>query len=498
MSGKPRLSERALAALPDSVLRSRYDRGRSGSGIVHLGVGAFMRALVAVYCDEAMAKDGGDWGIAGVSLRQRTVHEQLDPQDCLYTVAVRDDTKTDFMLVESIRSIDVAPDDPSRVLRRMCDPRIKIVTLTITEKGYCLDPDSGALDFAHADIAHDLQHLDAPRSAIGFIVAALQTRFANGAPPLTVISCDNLPGNGERLRAGVLNFAAEVDNALAARIDKETRFPATMVDRIVPATTPMDIAAAESVLGCRDEALVKTEPFRQWVIEDRFAGERPAWDAGGAMFVPDVAPYELAKLRLLNGAHSSLAYLGYLAGYSYAHEVMRSKSFVDFLRYLMTQEISPVTPEPQGMQHPQYIEALLQRFANTALEHRTWQIAMDGSQKLPQRLLNTARQQLKCGGPVAGIGLAVAAWMRYALGKDESGAAIDVRDPLASRFSAIAGENLEDCETIVERFLALREIFGADLPNNPRFCAVVSGALRTLLQKGAAVTVQEFVRSGAA
>jgi fructuronate reductase len=292
----------------------------------------------------------------------------------------------------------------------------------------------------------------------------------------------------------VLRFAREIDTALAGRIESEIMFPATMVDRIVPATTAEDVDAAQTVLGCRDEALVKTEPFRQWVIEDRFASGRPAWDAGGAMFVSDVAPYELAKLRLLNGAHSSLAYLGYLDGYQYVHEVMRSKYFVNFLRYLMTQEISPVTPEPRGMQHAQYIEALLQRFSNAALEHRTWQIAMDGSQKLPQRLLNTARQQLKSGGPIAGIGLGVAAWMRYALGVDESGATIDVRDPLAPRFLAIAAEKPDDSELIVERFLGLTEVFGADLPRNPRFSAVVSGALRKLLDKGAAATVQEFAQ----
>ena len=297
MSGRPRLSKRTLAALPDTVSRPAYERDRCGTGIVHLGVGAFMRAHIAMYCDEAMAKDGGDWGIAGISLRQRTVYDQLQPQDGLYTVAVRDDLTTTYRLVGAIRSIDVAPEDPAKVLRLLSDPRTLIVTLTITEKGYCLSPDSGALDLAHEDIAHDLQNLESPRSAIGFLVSALHRRFADSAPPLTVVSCDNLPGNGERLRGGVLRFAREIDKALAARIESDIRFPATMVDRIVPATTADDIAAAEAVLGCRDEALVKTEPFRQWVIEDSFAGKRPAWDAGGAMFVPDVAPYELAKLR---------------------------------------------------------------------------------------------------------------------------------------------------------------------------------------------------------
>ncbi|MEQ9561670.1 MAG: mannitol dehydrogenase family protein [Woeseiaceae bacterium] len=496
MTAVPRLSILTRSALPGTVTRPAVDRANCGIGIVHLGVGAFMRAHVAMYCDDAMARDGGNWGIAGVSLRQRTVYDQLNPQDCLYTVAVRDDANTQFALVEAIRSIHVAPEDPGNVLRLLSDPNVRIVTLTITEKGYCLDPDSGDLDLDHKDIAHDLAHLDAPRSAIGFIVAALRARFTEGAPPVSLLSCDNLPANGARLRAGVLRFAREIDADLAERIEKEITFPATMVDRIVPATTADDLDAARAVLGCRDEALVKTEPFRQWVIEDRFASGRPGWDAGGAMFVPDVAPYETAKLRLLNGAHSSLAYLGYLAGYEYVHDVMQSKHFVNFLRYLMTREISPVTPAPPGMAHAQYIEALLQRFSNAALEHRTWQIAMDGSQKLPQRLLNTARQQLRTGGPVAGIGLAIAAWMRYALGRDESGSAIDVRDPLAARFSEIAAQHPHESDSIVERFFGIEEIFGNDLSRDARFSAIVSGALRKLLEKGSAATVQEFANTG--
>lgn len=496
MATAPRLSESARAALPPDVKQAPYNRSTLGVGIAHLGAGAFMRAHTAVYCDDAIAARGGNWGIAGVSLRQRDVYNRLQPQDCLYIVGERDGTETILRLVGAIRSIDVAPENPQKVVRVLAHRDLRIITLTVTEKGYCLDPASGELDLNHAGIAHDLRNLDGPKTAIGFIVAALKQRQAINAPAVTIVSCDNLPGNGARLRAAVLRFARQLDPALADWIDRSIAFPSTMVDRIVPATTDKDIGDIAAKLGCRDEAFVKTEPFRQWIIEDKFAGERPAWEAGGARFVADVAPYETAKLRLLNGAHTALAYLGCLAGFEYIHEVMRERHFAAYANLMMTQEISPVTPQPEGMSHAQYIQELLQRFANSALEHRTWQIAMDGSQKLPQRLLNTARAQLRAGGPIAGIGLAVAAWMRYALGRDETGRAIDVSDPMSARFAAIAAESIAEPEDVVHRYLGLTEVFGKDLPADARFAGVVAGYFRELVETGAASTVWRFVAAG--
>ncbi len=430
----PRLSTQTLELVQPDVARPAYDFQRTGIGHVHFGVGAFMRAFVAIYSDDALASKGGDWGIAGVSLRQKTVSDQLEPQDCLYSLATLDNDSTAYRLIGAIRSIDVAPDHPQRIIELLAAPSVHVVTITVTEKGYGLAPDSGELDRSNPDIEHDLQDLREPRSLLGFLVAGLRLRRDTVGVPLTIVSCDNLPDNGKRLRNGVLTFADEVDENLRAWIESSVSFPATMVDRITPATTVQDLDAAEQFLGLRDEALVKAEPFLQWVIENDFKAARPYWEAGGALLVDDVRPYEVAKLQLLNGPHSALAYLGYLAGHEFVSDVMQQPEFANYIRLLMSREISPVTAEPAGMEHARYIDALLHRFENAALRHRTWQIAMDGSQKLPQRLLNTLRSQLKRGGPIAGLSLAVAAWMRYVLGNDEAGRPIDVQDPLLDDF----------------------------------------------------------------
>lgn len=457
-----RLSARTAARLAAGVRRPRYDRERAGIGIVHLGVGAFMRSHVAVYCDDAMEAGGGDWAIAGVSLRRPDVRDRLAPQDGLYVVGAFDGESEERRLIGALKSVQVAPEDPAAVVRVLACPAVRVITLTVTEKGYCLDPDSGELSLTHPDILHDLHSPRAPRSTIGFLAAALSERRRMAAAPPAVISCDNLPGNGARLRAAVLSFARETDPALARWIEEQVAFPATMVDRIVPATTEEDIERNARVIGLRDEGFVTTEPFCQWVIEDRFAGERPCWEAGGALIVPDVEPFETAKLRLLNGPHSAIAYLGLLAGFEYVHEAMRDAAFAGFVRRLMVEEIAPVSPEPEGLEHRAYIDELLARFANPALQHRTRQIAMDGSQKLPQRLLNTIRDQLGRDGPIDGLCRAIAGWMRYSLGDE-------VDDPLAGRYARIAAQAGDDPAAIVDAFLAIREVFGIDLPQRDRF-----------------------------
>lgn len=484
-----RLSTRTLARLAAGVRRPGYDRERADTGIVHLGVGAFMRSHVAAYCDDAMEADGGNWAIAGVSLRRPDVRDQLAPQDGWYTLGELDGTEERRRLIGALKSVHVAPEDPSSVIRLLASPAVRVITLTVTEKGYCLDPDSGELSLTHPDILHDLHEPEAPRSTVGYLAAALRQRMSAGTAPPSVISCDNLPGNGRRLRSAVLRFASEMQAGLANWIADHVAFPATMVDRIVPATMVEDIERNAQAIGLRDEGFVKTEPFRQWVIEDHFAGERPRWEAGGALIVPDVEPFEAAKLRLLNGAHSTIAYLGSLAGFEYVHEAMQDRAFAAFIRRLMTDEVAPVAPEPAGLDHDSYIEALLARFANPSLQHRTRQIAMDGSQKLPQRLLNTIRAQLERGGPIDGLCLAVAAWIRYCLARDEQGGSYEVDDPLAPRFARISAETPWEASALTERFLALREVFGTDLPESRRFRSTVEDALDNLLKKGAAATV---------
>ena len=496
MPAVERLCARNLDRLHPEVRRPEFDRRTSGLGIVHLGVGAFMRSHITEYTDDALEAGRGDWTIAGVSLRKPAVRDRLAPQDCLYILGSRDGTGERRRLIGSLGSMHVAPENPRYLIGLLADQRVRVVTLTVTEKGYCLDPGSGQLSLAHPDIRHDLDNPDRPRSTIGYIAAALQLRMLASTHPPTIVSCDNLPSNGARLRSAVLAFARERGSALVSWIAETVSFPGTMVDRIVPATTEADISLNARACGLRDEAYVKTEPFRQWVIEDAFSNGRPPWDAGGALFVADVAPFEAAKLKLLNGPHSAIAYLGYLAGFTFVHEAMGDPDFSTFISRLMTYDISPVTPEPEGMNHETYIKELLQRFANSALEHRTWQIAMDGSQKLPQRILSTVRAQLAQGGPVASLALVVAAWMRYALGRDEQGEQIDVSDPLADRFAAIAADKHASPVAVADRFLQIREIFGNDLPQDRRFRSTVAESLRQLVDYGALETVRRFVRSG--
>lgn len=479
-----RLSASTAAALAGRAAMPGFTPQQVGIGHLHLGVGAFMRAHVAVYSDAAIAEDGGDWGIAGVSLRSSRVRDRLAPQDCLYTIATMRGADVAYRLIGSVREMHVAPEDPERVIALIADSRISVITLTVTEKGYCLEPDSGRLDILSPPIAADIADPTRPTSTPGFLVAGLARRRERAAGPVSIVSCDNLPGNGGKLEAAVAMFADAAIPGLSAWIDSSVSFPATMVDRIVPATTPDDILAAERDLDIRDEALVKAEPFSQWVIEDRFAAARPRWEAGGAQLVGDVAPYEKAKHRLLNGPHSALAYVGFLAGFRYVHEAMRDPSVVAYLKALMEDEIAPVSPEPEGMAHREYIDSVLERFANPALGHKTSQIAMDGSQKLPQRLLGSLRDQLQGDGPIAGLCLAIAAWMRYCLGEDEQGRPIDVADPMADRISGLTAELPRRADAIVGAFLSLGEVFGQDLPQSRRFRRCVERRLDRILDAG--------------
>jgi len=372
----------------------------------------------------------------------------------------------------------------------MADPATRIVSLTITEKGYCHEPATGRLDPDHPDIAHDLAQPGAPRSAPGYLVEALARRRAAGIPPFTVLSCDNLPSNGALARAIVLDLAAMRDPGLAEWIAANGRFPATMVDRITPATTGADIDALQQAAGYRDPAMVAHEPFRQWVIEDDFVTGRPDWPAAGARMVADVGAHELMKLRCLNGTHSTLAYLGYLAGHGTIAETVADAPFAAFCERLWREEIVPTVPVPHGEDLAAYTAALMGRYRNPAIRHRTWQIAMDGSQKLPQRLLGTIADALAGGGVPAGLCLGVAAWMRYVGGTDEAGAAIDVRDPLAARLRA-ASDAATGAEATVAALLAFREVFAPDLAADPRFRAAVTGAYARLLAVGARAAIEE-------
>jgi fructuronate reductase len=397
---------------------------------VHLGIGAFHRAHQAVYTDDAM--DAGDrhWAIAGVSLRSPTARDQLAPQDGLFTVTERDGRNNPVRLIGCIARVLVAPECPMAIVAQLSAPGTHIVTLSVTEKGYHRAAD-GTLDFT-GDVAAELTDGAPLRTLYGYLGAALEVRRAAGLPGLTLMSCDNLAGNGEQLARLLGEYLERCDADLAGWTRAECAFPSTMVDRIVPAAAPAFLDRTAVRLGMRDEGAVATEPFRQWVIEDRFAGPRPRWEAGGAQFVADVRSFETMKLRMLNGAHSALAYLGLERGHQFVHEAIADSQIGPVVERLMRSEAAAsLTPVP-GQDTERYAQALLQRFENPALEHRLVQIAMDGSQKIPQRWLATlsSRQQAGCSCP--SILEALAAWIVHVRGMG-----VRVDDPAATSLADV-------------------------------------------------------------
>jgi len=480
----PRLSAATFDQARPGTTLPGYERQALEAGIIHLGLGAFVRAHVATYTEDVLAVEPGPWGIAGVSLKRPDQSDRLKPQDGLYTTLQREGGGVRARIIGCLRQAIVAPEDPAALVRSMAAPSCRIVSLTITEKGYCHDPATGSLDPRHPDIVHDLEYPAAPRSALGFIVAALQARREAGLGSFTVLCCDNLPHNGAMLSGLVQDFASLRDDTLAAWIESNGAFPSTMVDRIVPALTAEDLQDAAEATGLYDAAPVSHEPFRQWVIEDRFVTARPDWEKASAQLVSDVAPYEHMKLRLLNGAHSALAYLGYLAGYETIPDVVADPAFRAYVGVLW-EEVIPVVPPPPGVDLRAYAADLLARFSNTSIRHRTWQIAMDGSQKLPQRLLSTVRERIIQQQPIPALALAVAAWIRYVGGQDERGRPIDVRDPLAERLQGMLRSAGGDPKRRVQAILGAEAVFGPDLPRMDRFAGPVSDAYALLCAKGA-------------
>lgn len=466
-----------------------YDPARLDTGIVHLGLGAFHRAHEADYTDAVLRRGDLRWGIMGASLRSPDTRDALAPQDYLYTIAESDEAGERCRIIGALRGVLVAPENPPALIEAMCRPSVKIVSLTVTEKGYCHDPATGELSEQHPDIVHDLGCPHRPRSAPGFLVEALRERQARGLPPFTVLCCDNLPENGRTVAKVVTRLAQLRNLALGRHVAEHVAFPATMVDRIVPATTDADRARIAAATGLEDAWPVVTEAYNNWVVEDNFPQGRPAWDAN---FVTDIRPFELMKLRLLNGAHSAMAYLGYLAGHETIASCMRDDALALFVAHLMDREVTPTLMVPPGADLDSYKRALLRRFRNPGLRHRTWQIAMDGSQKLPQRLLGSIRDRLKAGEPFDALALGVAAWMRYVTGTDESGRPIDVRDPLCGVLRARADAAGPDAARLAAALLSITEVFGHDLPAHPQFAAAVTRALDSLFRIGSRRSYETF------
>lgn len=452
----------SAASLPHSLA---YDREATTIGIVHFGPGAFFRAHQAAYIDELLASDPR-WAICAVALKTAGVRDALEPQDGLYTLVELGEA-TRFRVIGAIRDLQVASEDQGRVAARLASPDTRLVTLTVTEKGYCLKGD-GTLDLDHPDIRHDLADPDRPVSVIGWLVVGLARRRAAGLTPFVTLSCDNLPANGRKLKAAVVALAEARDPALARWIAAEARFPCSMVDSITPATDDVLRARVLAETGLEDAWPIQRETFTQWVIEDDMGPGAPDLASVGVTLTQDVEAWEAAKLRLLNGAHSTLAYVGLLRGRETVRDAMADTELATFVRAMMLEDIAPTLHAPAGLDIPAYVEALLARFRNPAIAHRLSQVAWDGSQKLPIRILGTLTDALASGRPIGRLAVPIAAWMRFLAMKVRAGEAIT--DPLAPVLSGLAlGEPAD-----IARLLAVDPVFPAGLAGDARFVEAVT------------------------
>lgn len=433
-----------------------YRPSEHNASIVHIGIGAFHKAHQAVYTDDLLNQVGGDWRIVAVSLRSATARDQLVDQNYLYTVNEKQGTHDSVRVIGAIKEVLVAPENPQAVIQQLADPMIKVVTCTITEKGYCLTPDNHHLDRAHPDIQHDLQDIVNPKTMAGYVVAACQLRRQNGLSGFTFLSCDNLPDNSKTAGISVIQLAKLIDPKLATWIEENLRFCNTMVDRIVPKVTASEIDALQTKIGVKDHAIVGCEPFKQWVIEDNFASDRPPWDKVGAQFVNDVSEYEKMKLRLLNCSHSALAYLGKLMDLEYIYQAVENpqlSTFIDELMKDMEQTLAPI----QGIDLSTYKATVKNRFANARIPYTTQQVATDGSQKIPQRLLTPMLELLAKGMCSKPFCLVLAAWLRYLKGSSYSQQKYQVNDPLANTLVPIAQD---DSLTATGKLLRIAKVSG--------------------------------------
>ena len=479
-AGAGRLSERTLDRGSRELLRPGYSRAQTRIGVVHFGPGAFHRAHQAYYFDRLLERDATR-AICAVSLRTTSLRDALAPQDGLYTLVELDAAPT-LRVIGAIRELLVGGESPGAVSSRLCNPDTSMVTMTVTEKGYCLDG-AGKLDFSHPDIAHDLSHPDTPRSLIGWLTRGLELRRERGLAPYLIVCCDNLSDNGPTLRRAVLAFAARRDAGLAAWIEDTARFPRTMVDSITPATDQALRDRVARTTGLEDAWPVQRERFVQWVVEEvEFAGQ-PDWASVGVTVSRDVTAYERAKLRILNGAHSSLAYLGLLSGLETVAEAMAQPVLRSFIERLMIEDIEPTLTAPQPGALAAYRQSILRRFENPAMRHQLAQIAWDGSQKLPIRILGTITDALRAGRSVARLTVPVAAWMHFVRARAREG--IAVVDPLAEQLATLGRQVTGSASEDLPAFFSLPGVFPDALAKEPRFARALGEAYDAIAARGA-------------
>ena len=482
------LSEANLKKLPRPIRNELIITPK----ILHFGPGAFFRSFVASLIDAVNQKDDEKWGILAVSLNSENTFKKLSGQDLVFYSLSMSSTNRQVQQICSISDFVVAKKDGQSVLDALSDEQIEIVSLTITEKGYYYNSGKKELDFGNQNIIDDLGNPEKPKTAVGFIVAGLKDRYLNGKAPFTILSCDNLPNNGAVVKKIIIDFAQKIDHKLATWISKEVSFPSSMVDRITPATKEQDIINFAEEYGMHDPALVVHEEFFQWVIEDKFSSTKPNFPLAGIQMVSNVDVHEKMKLRCLNGTHSALAYLGYLAGYNTIAECVSEGSMVNYIQYLWEKEIIPTLETPEGENLNDYCSKLLERYQNPAIEHRTWQIAMDGSQKLPQRILETVSDLIKHKRDFQGLALTIAAWIKYVTGIDLNGKTIDVRDPLASDFAMVAKKS-KTSEHYVDSIIDQSKVFPANLRDSSAFRTEIQKYHKFLEQYGSLGSIKKLM-----
>lgn len=474
-----------LRGLRPPVRVPGFDPAAVSAGIVHLGLGNFHRAHMARYTHDLMERrpDALQYGIVGAGLlpADRRMRDSLAPQDGLYTLVERSGADESVSVIGSLAGVVFAGESSAGLLDAIDGAGVRIVSLTVSENGYCLNRSTKRLDPGHPMVRQDLADPARPRSAVGVLVEAYRRRRAAGRPAFTALTCDNIQHNGEVLRGAVLALAGMRDPALAAWIDAEAAFPSTMVDRITPVTDPADVSALEERYGVRDRWPVFSETFSQWVVEDRFAAGRPAWEEVGAQFVSDVAPYEAMKLRLLNASHLAVSGLGRLAGYALVDECLRDPDIAAYMAALMDRETGPTVPPVPGIDLAGYKRALLERFGNPAIRDTVERVNNDAPLNV---LLDPIRDRLREGAGVELLALALAAWLRRARGEDEQGRPIELRHPLAALLRERAAAGGGDPEPL----LGVEALFG-DLGADARLAAPVGRWLASLYAVGSRRTL---------
>jgi mannitol 2-dehydrogenase len=480
-----------LANLQSSVARPRYDRAELRAGILHIGVGNFHRAHQAVYLDDLFnAGKNLDWALIGAGIRSgdRAMRQALEPQDWLTTVVELEPGANHARVTGAM--IDFVPigEDGRAIVEALDNPALRILSLTITEGGYCIDPGTGAFNAEHPDIVHDAAHLQAPRSVFGVILAALERRRNEGLAPFTVMSCDNIPHNGNVAREAVAGLADLIDPSLAAYVREQVAFPNSMVDRITPATTDRERAALAERFDVQDNWPVFCEPFRQWVLEDHFPSGRPALEEVGVTFTSQVAAFEMMKLRILNGGHAAIAYPAGLLGIHFVHDAMEDPLVRGFLDKLEVEEIIPCVPPVPGVDLQDYYRLIARRFSNPDVGDTIPRLAQDGSNRQPKFILPSTRDRLGAGGDVTGLALVSALWCRYCAGTTDAGEPFTLDDPNAVRLTPAALAAKHDASA----FLNLRDIFG-DVSENPVFRSRFEAALSRLWREGTRATLQGYL-----